>query len=149
MRKSPIVPSTTEYALRAMTFLVVVHTTQDGRLTAAEEIARETDIPQTYLSKVLRLLVKRGLLEAERGHGGGFRLARTPKKISFQMILEATGFTFSTDHCAFGWEVCDAKAPCPLHHCYKALEKSFYHWASTTTLADVDCSKKALKRVLR
>jgi Rrf2 family protein len=43
----------------------------------------------TYLAKVVRHLVKRGILEAERGVKGGVRLVVSPADVSLLAIVEA------------------------------------------------------------
>jgi Rrf2 family protein len=146
MSKAHIVQNTAEYALRSMAYLAIVLQKNGNRKVSSEEIADATEIPRTYLSKVLRMLVTKGLLQADRGHGGGFCLAKAPSDITFQLILEATGSSFSSEHCAFGWERCDAHAPCPLHNSYKNLESKFYSWASTTTLAEISSDTLSLHK---
>lgn len=124
-------PQTAEYALRALSVIA----TSEG-LVSAETIAREANVPQPYLHKVLRRLVAAGLLEARKGPGGGFMLAKPARKIRLIDVLVATD-TDLPDACAFGWGKCDAKHPCPLHGTWSELKESITSWASHTTLEDV------------
>jgi len=126
-------PQTAEYALRA---LAVIAAREDGAVVSTEVIAREASVPPSYLQKVLRRLVAAGLLEARKGPGGGFLLARHPKRIRLIDVLEATD-TSMPDACAFGWGKCDTKHPCPLHGTYSELKEAVCTWASRTTLEDV------------
>jgi len=126
-------PQTAEYALRA---LAVIAQREDGAVVSAEVIAGEASVPPSYLSKVLRKLVEAGLLEARKGPGGGFMLARHPKKIRLVEVLAAVDTTLP-DACAFGWGKCDARHPCPLHGTYSELKEAIDKWASRTTLEDV------------
>tara|TARA_R110000737_G_scaffold2923_8_gene8865 strand:- start:136964 stop:137446 length:483 start_codon:yes stop_codon:yes gene_type:complete len=75
-----------EYALRA-----VVHLARcDANIPAsASEIALATKVPQAYLQKILRTLTKHNLLTAQRGMGGGFKLAKLPSAISVLEVLKA------------------------------------------------------------
>lgn len=126
-------PQTAEYALRA---LAVIAAREDGTVVATEAIAREASVPTAYLHKVLRRLVAAGILSARKGPGGGFALAKDPRKIRLLDVLEATD-TSLPDACAFGWGTCDTKNPCPLHGTYSELKEAIQHWASRTTLEDV------------
>ncbi len=124
-------PQTAEYALRALAVIVT-----RGDTVSAETIAGEASVPQPYLQKVLRRLVAAGILDARKGPGGGFSLAKPPKKIRLIDVLNATD-TSLPDACAFGWGKCDAKHPCPLHGTWSELKDSIHGWASRTTLEDV------------
>ena len=76
---------TVEYALRAMMHIAGLH----GVAVNSESIARVTNVPPGYLSKVLRDLVVANLVESSRGPGGGFRLAKAPEQISILDVVNA------------------------------------------------------------
>lgn len=61
----------------------------NDRPRTTAEIAERTRIPSGYLSKVLRTLSHAGLLEARRGIGGGFMLAKDPGAMSVLDVLNA------------------------------------------------------------
>lgn len=122
---------TAEYALRAM---AVLATHWPGGKTTSAELAEEGNIPSHYVSKVMRRLVLAHLVEAQRGHHGGFSLAREPSRISFMQVLEAVDFQAQDQHCAFGLGKCNPHHPCALHPAYTALNDSFLTWARTTSL---------------
>jgi Rrf2 family protein len=126
---------TSEYALRALAILAEL---DPGDSMRAADLAEKTGVPAQYLSKVLRRLVASGLLRAQKGHGGGFSLARAPRNIRVADVLEALDSAPSADRCAFGWGPCNAADPCPLHPMWSRLNEAFTTWTSTTTLADVD-----------
>jgi Rrf2 family protein len=76
---------TAEYALRAMVYLA-----EDGddRITT-QRIAEKAKIPAGYLAKVMQNLARAGLVNAQRGLGGGISLARPAEEISILEILDA------------------------------------------------------------
>lgn len=80
-----MISQTGEYALRAAVFLAQHEI--EPQTSAA--IAEGTLVPHGYLSKVLQSLVRRGLVTSRRGLGGGFLLARDPRKISVLDVLQA------------------------------------------------------------
>jgi Rrf2 family protein len=135
---SAVLPQTAKYALRAMTCLASRPT---GEKVRAEVIAEITHVPPAFLSKVLGRLVAAGLLRSEKGHHGGFALARPPEIIRFLDVLEAVDVDLLDDECAFGWGRCNAARPCPLHDSWLELKEGMLHWAAQKTLADVDCAR--------
>jgi Rrf2 family protein len=50
----------------------------DGRLLSISEIARNEDLPVSYLEQLVGELRRAGLVEGTRGVHGGYRLARSP-----------------------------------------------------------------------
>lgn len=137
---------TSQYALRIMSCIAVARGAQPVR---AKLIAQSIDCPPAYVSKVSRKLVEAGLLRAEKGHGGGFILGRSPEKIFFRQILDAVQPTQEKKQCIFGWRRCDSKAPCILHHRWNAVSGAFNEWAKKTTLADIQSDATASKWILR
>lgn len=125
---------TAEYALRAMVWIALL---EPGKAIRARDLAEVTAIPQHYISKILRRMVVRGLLQSRRGVGGGFRLSRPARDITFCEVLDAVDAAPDGGGCVFGFEACDLERPCPLHDSWSAVSAMFYEWATGTTLADV------------
>lgn len=129
-----------EYALRTAACL----TRQGpGERMRAKDLAPLAGVPHPYLSKILRRLTAAGLLTSQKGHGGGFALARDPDQIRFVDVLRAVDFEPSADHCLFGWENCDEANPCPLHPEWADLKESIEEWARTRTLADIQRGERS------
>lgn len=129
-----ILSQTAQYALRIMTNIAV---SQGARPVRAKEIAEKIRCPSPYVSKVLRKLVTAGLLRAEKGHGGGFFLARPAEKILFCHILDAVQAPKDKKQCIFGWRKCDPDHPCILHHRWNSVSSTFDEWTKTTSLAHI------------
>ena len=119
-----ILSRTAEYALRIMTSVAL---SQGARALRSKEIAASISCPAHYVSKVLRKLVKAGLLRAEKGHGGGFLLAKPADKILFIDVIEVVQGPSKNKHCIFGWRECDPDNPCILHHRWNSVSNSFQH----------------------
>lgn len=103
----------------------------------AKELAAQISIPGHYLSKVLRKLVEARLLNATKGHYGGFSLGRPAGKIRLIDVLEAVQEDLPAKRCIFGWRKCSSTDPCILHHRWNEVNTSFQNWARRTTLADI------------
>lgn len=109
-------PRMERYALAAMVCLA----SHDDHPTAAV-LAQRTDAPPAMLAKVLRRLVEAGLLEGERGHHGGYRLARDPHRVSLGEVLAAVhDHPEGATECAMGVRACNPQKPCALHHRWAA-----------------------------
>ncbi|MBK7586365.1 MAG: Rrf2 family transcriptional regulator [Myxococcales bacterium] len=105
-----------EYALLAMLQLA-----DGGRPNTlrGSDLAARIGAPRHYLLKTLRRLVRAKLLVAQRGHGGGYALARPATSISFCDVLAAVGqqplTTAGTSRCR------QRGARCPVHGPYRVL----------------------------
>lgn len=140
-----LLTQTAEYALRAMAALA---TLEPGASLRAPDLAENTGIPAHYVSKVMRKLVLAKLVRAQKGHGGGFQLARAASQIRFADILAAADYSLAPNQCAFGWGQCDLQHPCPLHPAWTRLNESFQHWSRETTLAEVAVPRRVLEQDL-
>lgn len=127
-----ILSKSAQYAMRAMALLASLPA---GDSMRAADLSEQAQVPRNYLSKILRRLVQAGLLESEKGHHGGFRLARAGRKIKLVEVLMAVDEQLDFHACAFGWEKCDPQNPCPLHPIFSELSRSISEWAEHGTLS--------------
>jgi Rrf2 family protein len=74
------------YAIRAL-YDLAFH--RRGQAAQAKEIAAREQIPLRFLTQILQDLRKAGLVEARRGPGGGYALARPPEQITLADVLRA------------------------------------------------------------
>jgi Rrf2 family transcriptional regulator, cysteine metabolism repressor len=74
----------TEYGLVALIDLAAAHAS--GELVQTGEICRRHGIPERYLEQMLTALRKGGYLQSIRGPRGGFRLARSPERITLAEV---------------------------------------------------------------
>ncbi len=93
-------------------------------------------MPAPFLSKIMRRLTASGILDAKKGHHGGFLLAKPPEEVRFIDILRAVDFEPAADHCLFGLDNCDASNPCPLHPEWSVLKGQIEEWARSHTLVE-------------
>ena len=86
------------YALRVM--LDLAGHMEDGYIPLAEIAARQK-ISEKYLESILSVLSKAGMLDALRGKGGGYRLAKAPDNV--QALYDAFPVKRSPVEWAFRW----------------------------------------------
>jgi Rrf2 family protein len=125
---------TGQYALRA---IIHIGREGNGRPVGAREIAEAGDIPANYLSKILRELVRDGLLDSARGVGGGFRMAKPLEEIRVRDILRPFDDIARQIPCPWGNKECLEHDPCPLDSNWKPVADAFRNFVDNTTLRDL------------
>jgi Rrf2 family protein len=118
-------------ATRAALFLALQ---PPDRLAPIREIARSLGLPKPYLAKVIQQLTAAGLVVAQRGPGGGLRLARPSRAISLWDVVRAVEGPADTQICALGLQACGDEHPCPLHARWSRLRAQMHRLLSRTTL---------------
>ncbi|MGH7932880.1 MAG: RrF2 family transcriptional regulator [Candidatus Binataceae bacterium] len=131
------IPRKIEYALRAMIHLA---DHPDGVARGAE-IAQQEHIPKYYLEKVIRDLMRRGLVRARRGPGGGYQLGRAAHSISFRDVIEAVEGPITLNVCVEGGTACDLQPSCRMFRVWEEGQRVLLEVFSQTTLQEVASSK--------
>lgn len=80
------VTAKSDYALRA---LIEIARRTDGSPVSAEEIGRLQDIPHGFLQAILADLRRSGVLVAQRGQSGGWRMSRDPDDVTVADVIRA------------------------------------------------------------
>src|SRR4028118_446587 len=78
---------TTKYALEALAYLIRSHARDEWAQIA--EIASTCNIPRKYLEQVLLELKEAGIVESKKGPRGGYRLSRSPDRITLGEVVSA------------------------------------------------------------
>jgi Rrf2 family nitric oxide-sensitive transcriptional repressor len=76
----------TDYSLRVLIYLGL----QRDQLVTIRSISDSYGISRNHLMKVVSLLTRMGYLKAQRGPGGGIRLARDPARINLADVIKDT-----------------------------------------------------------
>lgn len=109
-----IINQATDYGFRAVVFLAGQ---PQGAMVEAQVIAREVVIPMRFLLKIMPSLIKAGIVRSQRGAGGGYALARSPREISLLDILEAIEGPIRLNRCLIDVDLCSrgAAPACKVH----------------------------------
>jgi Rrf2 family protein len=122
------------HAVRAMVALARLPA---GSYAGAARIAQEIGAPQNYLGKLLKALAEEGLLESQKGLGGGFRLRRDPRQICLLDVVEPIEHISRWAGCILGRPDCSEVDPCALHDRWKAVREAYLRMLQRTTLAEL------------
>lgn len=126
-------PLSARYALDGMALLA--QRAGPGYIRA-EEAARRHGLPVQFLVKVFGRLVRKGLLESRRGRGGGFVLARDPRRIRVADIVAAVGEPgHGARKCLLGLSPCGRNNPCPAHEAMVRVDETLRERLENISLA--------------
>lgn len=118
-----MISKTAEYALRAVACMA----TSMDRPLSADQLARQTQVPRRYLTRVLQDLCAAGTVLSRPGPGGGYELCIAPNKITILDIINTVNPIVRITKCPLGLK--NHKKLCPLHaeldRAYEVMEKSF------------------------
>jgi len=132
--RSSMLSQTAEYALRTVLYLAAEK--QDS-LFRVSEIAADLDVPRNYLSKTLHQLVRAGVLTSSRGKHGGFRLAKSPAKLTLAEVVAPFDGPTGARICLLGRTACSDSNPCPAHGRWKTVSTKVSTFFRVTTVGDL------------
>ncbi|HWP60445.1 MAG TPA: Rrf2 family transcriptional regulator [Candidatus Acidoferrales bacterium] len=123
-----------DYALRAAIYLA----RQDPeRSCSAAEIALRQQVPQKFLEKIIRDLIRGGLVKSKRGWNGGYALARPSSMISFRDVIEAVEGPIAVNLCLQPERCCEHLSQCRMIGVWSEVQRRVLEVFTRTTLADL------------
>jgi Rrf2 family protein len=126
-----LVTRETDYAVRCVLYLA----RQQGQLANVGEIARQMNIPKSFLAKILQRLVREGVAESIRGVNGGYRLLKTPEQITLLEILIAIQGVAPVNTCAIDKRHCRMSNKCSVHPVWIEIRREVERRLATQTIA--------------
>lgn len=123
---------TVEYALRAAVHLA----SQAPDACTTDQIAACTRVPRAYLSKVLQSLSRAGLVQSQRGLGGGMSLGKPASAITILEVVNAVEPLKRIRTCPLGLASHGTNL-CPLHSRMDRALATVEDALGNSTLAEV------------
>jgi Rrf2 family protein len=117
-----------------------------GRKVMTSTIARASDIPDSFLAKVLQILARSGIVESCRGTGGGFSLLKPPGEITLRQIVEAVEGDIALNECLVHKNACKRVGSCPTHKVWKEAQEKLLQVLDRANLADLTRDAAVLER---
>ncbi len=94
-------------------------------LQPTSALARKTKIPEPTVAKLLKQLVKAGILTSVRGISGGYRLAQPPNDVTLDRIVEAIDGPIRLTCCAEdGGAHCSISENCPVRRQWMPVNRA-------------------------
>ena len=127
------------YAMVALADLALTEAKAGEELMSLAAIARRQDLSLPYLEQLFVKLRRAGLVEAVRGPGGGYRLAKTPDAIRISEVMEAVEENVDATHSGAGASggVSGTRAQSLTNRLWEGLSAHVYVFLHQTRLSDV------------
>ena len=131
------------YAMVALTDLALAEqrSRKDGNeeLISLAEISKRQDISLPYLEQLFVKLRRAGLVDAVRGPGGGYRLARSSDSIRVSEVLEAVEETVDAMHTGAGATggASGTRAQSLTNRLWQSLSANVYVFLHQVRLSDI------------
>ena len=135
-----------EYAVRCVVFLATSAAESEERLTPRREVAREMDIPERFLAKIVPSLVRAGIIQAVRGAAGGLRLAKPAAQITLLEVVEAVVGEISLNDCVLRPGDCRRNPDCAVHQIWVRATDDLRHTLRQADFASLVGQELCMKR---
>lgn len=124
----------TDYAVLVMTSMV----NRAGGVETATSLADRTGLPAPTVAKILKLLVKDGLMVSHRGAAGGYTLARTADAINVAQIITAIDGPIALTDCVEGGDtLCGVESLCPRRNHWEKVNRAVRTALEGVSLAEM------------
>ncbi len=126
----------TDYAFRVVLYLSSL---PPGEIVSAQAIASREQIPMRFLQKIMRSLVKAGLILSHRGVAGGFSLAKAPGEISLLNVVEVMEGPVCINRCFIDEDYCTKNwaGRCPVHQALAGIQSTMIRELGRHNFADL------------
>jgi Rrf2 family protein len=107
-----------------------------GERASSDRISAEANVPRRLLARILASLSRAGLVESEKGRGGGSRLARPAREITLLDAVEAAEGPFGVTRCIMQNRACGTAAPCAMHDAWEECQEAILKYLQNQSLED-------------
>ena len=122
------------YALRVM--IDLAEHIDEGYIPL-QTIAKRQGISEKYLESIIAVLARAGLVEGQRGKGGGYRLSRELKDYSVGEIVRLTEGSLAPVSCLEGENTCPRADKCLSLPVWEKLDTLINDYLDSVSLADL------------
>ncbi len=104
---------------------------------SAATLAQQLHLPLPLVSKVLKLMVKAGVLVSHRGACGGYQLARSAQQISAAELIAAFEGPIALTACTVALDQCAVSDHCDLSGHWQRINQAIYQSLAAISLAEL------------
>jgi len=134
-----------EYAVRCVLYLSSCPT---GEVVSRKAIAEAMDIPGQFLGKIAQQLARSGIVEIVQGAKGGFRLLRSPEKVSLLEVVEATIGEIFLNDCLMNPGICMRSGACAVNKIWEKARDQLRETLGKATFKSLLDSKSCMSASL-
>ncbi len=129
-----VIRRNTDYALRLIVGLVENY---GGAPISARRLAKSCDVSYELDCKLLQKFSSAKLVVSRMGANGGFKLAKSPEKISLYQAIAAIQGNICLNRCIPDTKSCPKKFTCKIRKKLVALQKYIEEYLKNITLAEL------------
>jgi FeS assembly SUF system regulator len=120
-------------------FIILIHMgNRDQATWAASDLSTETTLPLPTVAKLMKVLAKAGIVIAQRGAAGGYRMAASACEITIARIIEAVDGPIALTDCVDdGEHDCAVQSLCPMHGGWNKINKAMKQALEGVYLSDL------------
>jgi Rrf2 family protein len=122
------------YAARLMVRLAMREGDEPLQLN---EISKQEQISEKYLSQIVIPLRRKGLIDSVRGARGGYKLSKQPAEISLLDVVDAMENGIEIVHCLKSDKVCSRSSVCSTYMVWEDVSRAMEETLSRYTLAAI------------
>ncbi len=124
----------TDYAITLLSYVGK----DSEELWTAASLAEKSGLTMPTVAKVLKLLAKGGLVSAQRGAIGGYKLVQSPGKVSIAEIIEIMDGPIAITKCAHGsTQKCNIKSFCLMSSGWNRVNSAIRDALDDVSLAEM------------
>lgn len=123
------------YALRGILYVALL-SDQKPRIQV-EEMAKKLSVPKHYLGKIMKQVVKEGILTSVKGPYGGFSINKNTLSTPLIKLYKITDGFDQFNKCVLNLRKCNASRPCPMHLQIEANRRDWIEIFSKTLISDL------------
>ncbi len=110
----------------------------EGKLVTAAELAEATAVPEPTVAKVLKLLVRGGIIVSVRGAAGGYMMERCPREISIRELIVALEGPIAVTSCLEGGDSeCQLTGVCSMQGRWQKVNSAILKTLDAMPLSDL------------
>ncbi len=133
-----------DYALRAMLYLARNEKFEkDNKKATTSQIAKDQEIPASFLAKIISQLSIAGLIDTTRGASGGVSLKKDKKEITLLDVVEAIDGPITLNECTQNPKICTFGETCPLHSVWCEAQLELVNKLRSTTFEKLIAMEKS------
>ena len=122
-----------DYAARALVFMARAN----KPTVSVKQMQEQVGVTGPFLRKILQKLHKAGVLQAVKGKGGGFALARSPESIRLSDLITVLQGPLKLNDCLFSRQLCRNHGACLLRDKLAAIEIRLLAEVDAITVKDL------------
>jgi len=128
----------TDYATVVMTVLAGVAAARGAdAVISAQDLAERAHLELPTVSKLLKQLAHAGLVASLRGVNGGYRLARTPERITIADVVTAMEGPIGMTECSAQAGLCGHESHCGVRVNWQRINQAIAQALASVTVADM------------